>query len=151
MTKETGLEFFAKKVSETLPYILRTFAASEKNAFTKGTISLPQMLILEYLNKEKGCMMGDIARMLSISMSGATGLADRMLKTGLLKRSRSARDRRVVNIYITPKGERAAKNVLRQRINTIKKMFSMLTEKERKKYLQILEKVKKQSLKMRQG
>ena len=88
--------------------------------------------------------MSDIANLLSVSMSGVTGLVDRMIKNRLLKRNRSKKDRRIVEITITPRGKKVARSVMQQQYKMIKKMFGKISRDERRKYLNILEKVHKQ-------
>ena len=51
----------------------------------------------------------DIARWLERSTNSVSMIVDRMVKAGLLKRVRDRGDRRVVNVFITSKGEKAFK------------------------------------------
>lgn len=138
-----GLDRFAKQLLSIIPDMLREFTKRQKNELTRGIISLPQLTILEYLQRKNNCIMSDIAELISVSMGAATGLADRMIKNGLLKRSRSGEDRRIVKITITSKGGRVAKSVMQHRTKMIKRMFGKISASERKKYLKILEKVHK--------
>lgn len=138
-----GLDRFAKRLLSIIPDMLRGFTKRQKNELTRGIISLPQLTILEYLQRKNNCIMSDIAELISVSMSAATGLADRMIKNGLLKRSRSGEDRRIVKITITSKGRRVAKSVMQHRAKMIKRMFGKISASDRKKYLKILEKVHK--------
>jgi len=140
---DKGLTLFAKRLTRLLPDIISEFTKAQKNELTRGIISLPQMTILEYLYRKKDCIMSDIANLLSISMSAATGLTDRMIKNRLLKRSRSEKDRRVVKITTTSCGRKVAKSVAQQRYKMIKKIFGKISADERKKYLDILAKVHK--------
>ncbi len=137
------LTLFAKRLSGILPDMMREFTKGQKNELTRGIISLPQMTILEYLYRKDTCIMSDIANLLSVSMSAATGLTDRMIKNKLLKRSRSIKDRRVVKITITPRGRKVARSVMLQRYKMIKKIFGKISIEERRKYLGILKKVHK--------
>jgi DNA-binding MarR family transcriptional regulator len=49
----------------------------------------------------------DIARWLERSTNSVSMIVDRMVKAGLLRRVRDRRDRRVVNVFLTSKGEKA--------------------------------------------
>ena len=51
----------------------------------------------------------DIARFLERSTNSVSMLVDRMVKSGLLRRVRDRRDRRVVNVFLTSKAENALK------------------------------------------
>lgn len=138
------LTLFAKRLSGILPDMMGEFTKGQKNDLTRGIISLPQMTILQYLYRRRSCIMSDIANSLSVSMSGATGLVDRMIKNRLLKRNRSKKDRRIVEITITPHGKKVARSVMQQQYKMIKKMFGKISRDERRNYLNILEKVHKQ-------
>jgi len=138
------LTLFAKRLSGILPDMMGEFTKGQKNELTRGIISLPQMTILQYLYRRRSCIMSDIANLLSVSMSGATGLVDRMIKNRLLKRNRSKKDRRIVEITITPRGKKVARSVMQQQYKMIKKMFGKISRDERRKYLNILKKVHKQ-------
>ncbi|UCH12697.1 MAG: MarR family transcriptional regulator [Candidatus Omnitrophota bacterium] len=137
------LTLFAKRLSGILPDMMGEFTKGQKNELTRGIISLPQMTILQYLYRKDTCIMSDIANLISVSMSAATGLTDRMIKNKLLKRSRSIKDRRVVKMTITRRGRKVARSVMLQQYKMIKKMFGKISKEERRKYLGILKKVHK--------
>jgi len=136
-------EDFIRHLSDLVPHIRKQMLRTQKNALTMGVISLPQMTILEYLYDRKDCIMSDIAELLLVSMSAATGLADRMIKNGLLKRSHNAKDRRTVIIALTPKGRQMAKSFLSVHRRMIRKVFQKISAQDRRKYLEIVRKVHK--------
>ena len=133
---------FAKQLMSILPDIHRELSRAPKNEFSLGEISLPQMTILGYLSQKKTCAMGDIAKLLSVSMSAATGLSDRMIKNKLVKRHRGVKDRRIVWITITARGKRVDKSIKRFKYNLIKRLFKKISKDERRKYLDIIGKVR---------
>lgn len=141
--KKKELTIFAKQIAHILPQILAAFTKRLKNELTKGNISLPQLTILEYLNIKGTCIMSDIAKLISVTMSGATGLTDRMIKNKYLTRMRDRKDRRIVKVRITPKGRKVARFIMRHRVNMIENMFVKLSNADRKSYLEILQKVHK--------
>lgn len=136
-------EDFIRHLSGLMPDIRRQMLKTQKNVLTMGVISLPQMTILEYLYDRKSCMMSDISNLLSVSMSATTGLADRMIKNGLLKRSHNTRDRRIVTIALTPKGRQMAKSFVLIHRRMVRKIFEKISVSDRKKYLEIVRKIHK--------
>lgn len=48
--------------------------------------------------------MSDIARQVSVSVTGATGVVDRLVRMGLVERDYDPSDRRVILIKLTPSG-----------------------------------------------
>ena len=53
---------------------------------------------------EEGLRMNELASLILASTSGLTRVIDRMDEAGLVRRERPPDDRRVVEVYITPKG-----------------------------------------------
>ena len=70
-----------------------------------------------------------------------TGVVDKMVSLGLVKREHSKEDRRIVEVFLTSKGEQSAKEVTNVRKKAIKSMYSVLTDKEKALYLSLLGKV----------
>lgn len=132
---------FARGVNRILPSILRELTRRQSQNPAWGRTSVPQMLILESLYHQGRCIMRELAEGLSISTPAVTGLVDRMVESGYLKRVRDEEDRRVINIELTPKGTKVAKGVLNTREKTIQDVFGELTPSERETYLRILKKV----------
>ena len=140
---------FARQMMGMTADIHREFTRAQENELTRGVITLPQMNILDYLFQKKKCTMGDISDMLSVSMSAATGLTDRMIKNKMLKRSRGVEDRRIVWIALTPQGKKVAESVRRYKYNIIKRLFKDLSKTDREKYLDIIKKIHKSITKTR--
>jgi DNA-binding MarR family transcriptional regulator len=66
-------------------------------------------VLLAIKNHDVPARMIDIARWGERSANSVSTIVDRMVKAGLLKRVRDRNDRRVVNVFITSKGEDALK------------------------------------------
>ena len=60
------------------------------------------------LRKAGGATVAEMARDLQIDPGAMTRMLDRLETKGLCRRARSTDDRRVVNLELTPEGERAA-------------------------------------------
>ncbi len=66
--------------------------------------SVAQALILEVLAKEGKQRATSLANSLSITSGGITGVVDKLVNEGLVKKSRDKRDRRAVYIEMTDRG-----------------------------------------------
>ena len=139
--QDKSLDEFYKKMDDLMPNLIREFARRGADELTKGLITVPQMLILEILNKKDECIMSELAEALSITTSAATGLIDRMIKLNLVTRLRGEKDRRIVKVDITGKGKNTIAGIIEQRRRMIADTFGKLSKKEREKYLEIMEKV----------
>ncbi len=80
----------------------------------------------------------DIARWLERSTNSISMIVDRMVKVGLIKRTRSKSDRRVVNVVITSKGENALKPATVASLEAIRKILSPLSHEDRSILLSLL-------------
>ena len=114
--KDLKLDNFAQEVASFLPGMMRVFTKTRKNDLTKGIISLPQLSILEYLSTCDKCIMSDVAKLLSVSMSAVTGLTDRMIKNKLITRTRCEKDRRVVFIAIRSFSQKRPKGIRKKKL-----------------------------------
>ena len=106
----------AKLATETLRQFRIIIAAArqhfrelEKSCGVSGA----QVWILSAIAENPGIKVSHLSRDLSIHVSTASNLLDKLAKSGLVERQRSEEDRRVVNLHVTDKGravlERAPK------------------------------------------
>jgi len=70
-----------------------------------------QWMPLFKIAKAGGSTVAEVARICEIDNGAMTRVLDRLEAKGLLKRSRSSTDRRVVNLELTPEGKLAADKV----------------------------------------
>lgn len=136
-----ALKQFAKRLTEIFPAFTREIAFHENNDLTTGKISQPQFLVLNYLYKNKSASMSDLAKVMRLRCSSMTGMIDRLIKNKLVKRIPHPTDRRIVQVEISAKGAQITREILRQREDSLAKLFAGLSAEERSTYLRILEKV----------
>lgn len=132
---------FAAEVSRIMPDIMRDFLRRQTREVSEGNISLPQVLILDALKGSAFMRMGELAKYLSVTMAAATGIVDKLVRSGLAARGGSPDDRRIVNISITPKGRGIIKRHNQAKQKAFREMFGHLSPADRAKYLEILTKI----------
>ena len=137
-----NLDQFSRQLVEILPLMFREFAKREDNVLTRGKISFPQMVALDFVSRNPRVKMTDLAKVLHIQMSSTTVLVDRLIRQKMLARKRDESDRRLVWVTVTARGKRVVSQIMDQKRQSIKKIFGPLTEKEREQYLVVLLKVK---------
>ena len=133
----------AEKLIFLLPQLLKGLLKREDNFLTQGKISLPQMLALEHLSRAGTCRMSELAQTLSIQMASATGLADRMIKSGYIRRIPDPRDRRVVKIALTKKGKDVVDKIFDQKKKVMEDVFHRISPTDSRQYVNVLEKIVK--------
>jgi DNA-binding MarR family transcriptional regulator len=139
--KAAGKFDFAGELLKMMPRLLREFTRRQEGIFTKGDLAVPDIVIMDALREQGECTMGCLAKMLNLTMSAVTVIVDRMVKKGFVKRERSREDRRVVKVTLMKKGEDTIKGINKERRHMANELFSVLSEKERKEYLRLIEKV----------
>ncbi len=136
-----NIEEFARRIIQLTPRIIRGFAQHEHSYLTRGEISLPQFWALDYLHRNGKTKMKSLATHLSISPSATTGLIDRLIAQKLVARKNDLRDRRIVWIEVTSKGEDIICDIRKQKVRALMKVFGKISSDDRDNYLSILEKV----------
>jgi len=140
-TAHLSVDLFAERLTHLLPRLGREVSRYDRNLFTQGDITLPQLWTLEYLMESTVCTMCELAGRLHLQGSTTTGLVDRLARRGLVQRRRSSNDRRVVHVTLTAQGRRCMDAIRCQKQATLTRWFSRLTEAERMSFLATIEKL----------
>ena len=72
-----------------------------------SALSITEIHILEKISAHESTRMGDVAKSIGVTLATLTVACDKLVAKGLVRRMRSAEDRRVVNIMLTAKGRAA--------------------------------------------
>ena len=110
--------------------------------FHEGALSLVHLNLLMLLRFNGPLTMSRLAEMLDVSVASATGIVDRMEKKGVIERRRSDEDRRVVQVYVTEKGEQVFTQMQAERQANMLKMISKITDSDLKALLKGLRAVR---------
>jgi len=89
----------------------------------------------------------DVARWLGRSTNTISMIVDRMVKAGLVRRVRDRRDRRVVNVSITSKAEKALKPAILAGWEFIQKITSALEYEDKHTFIRLHETLRYELLK----
>ena len=135
------LDAFADKLNEIIPLMMKELSHRQTNELYKGKITLPQFIVMSFLDKKGPLNMTELARYMDITTAGMTGIINRLVKGGYAARRSDPKDRRVIYIHETPKGAALTKKVNTERRHTFIDVFGRISEKEREDYLNILKHV----------
>ncbi|UVI33125.1 MarR family winged helix-turn-helix transcriptional regulator [Paenibacillus spongiae] len=104
-------------------------------------LSKSELFALLALDRHGEIMMSQIAEHLSVPMSTASGIVDRLVKNGLIRRDRSESDRRIVVIRLSENGS-ALVEAFKDRLTFyLEKIDRALTEEEKTVLLTIAAKI----------
>jgi DNA-binding MarR family transcriptional regulator len=97
--------------------------------------------VLHYVDERGKPSMHDIAENLFISPPAASLLVDGMVRDKLLGRTADSRDRRTIRVTLTARGRQYLKKGQHQKIEILRKVFSVLSEREQLQLIVLLKKV----------
>jgi len=80
------------------------FRAADHRTRTQIGLTTSQLAVLLILSRDDGQPISEISKTLAMGKSSLTGLVDRMCDKGLVRRSASATDGRVIKIYLEELG-----------------------------------------------
>ena len=94
-------------------------------------VTLPQFEVLCELDRRGGPVaMSQLSSRLNVTSSNLTGVVDRLVRKGLVRRFRSKKDRRVQRIEISPEGRAVHAEIAADNALWIARAFTNLTDQE---------------------
>jgi DNA-binding MarR family transcriptional regulator len=139
---EISLSEFAENLNKIMPVLMKEFARRQANELYKGKITLPQFLILEFLQQEGISKMVILARVMQVSTAAMTGMVNRLVKYGYVSRIYDPLDRRIIKVKLTASGSTLLKRTNQQRRQMVIKIFGQISAADRQDYLRILTQIK---------
>ncbi|UCG42148.1 MAG: MarR family transcriptional regulator [candidate division WOR-3 bacterium] len=139
MTKKT--QFYIHKLEWLSPILVRGLRLLSSVEALEQTFSFSQVMVLQTLLYQKEMKMTELATYLGLSKANATGLVDRLVKRGLIERDRSAADRRVVRVSLTPGGVRTTRKLAARQEKGLVEMMKRIPEKDLERFITTLEQV----------
>jgi len=91
--------------------------------FAEEGMSLGQMVLLRVLIHKGKATPKELAQALSVTTGNITGLLDKLEAAGLVTRTRSGEDRRVVHVELTAKARQRFRKVHRASVDMLSEAF----------------------------
>ncbi len=132
------LKEFSDRLHELMPSIIKGFMRNEDNELKRGSLTITQFLILNYLSHQPKAIMKDLANFMEVSTAAMTGLIERLVRDGYASREFDPKDRRIIRVVLTSKGDTTISRILKQRRQKAIGVFGKLSAQEREDYLRIL-------------
>jgi DNA-binding MarR family transcriptional regulator len=118
-------------------------ALCEDSIFAQYGITNEQFTVLGAVRLNGGSLRPtDLTFLLERSQNAISMLVDRMVKAGLVRKTRDKRDHRVVRVTLTSRGANAIELAIPEQWNLIQKILSRLAEKDKRVVASLLETVK---------
>jgi DNA-binding MarR family transcriptional regulator len=134
-----------QNVSQAIAHLMpRIIQGVHLDFMVKRTITQTQFLVLVAIHSSKRSSMNFLAKNMQVSMPTISGIVDRLVKAGFIKRSEDPQDRRQVMVELTTSGQALItqfQQAIRLRWNEVLKSLS---EKELVSFYQVIIKLSEQ-------
>ncbi|MCB9615691.1 MAG: MarR family transcriptional regulator [Sandaracinus sp.] len=129
------------RILETLVYLYTESRRVTKEVARQHGLTGPQVTAIKVLENFGALSLTDLSARMSATNSTMTGIADRMERDGLVERTRSETDRRVVQIALTEKGRQLAAQIPIASMALFAEALRSLDERDRRDLTRILRKL----------
>ena len=99
-----SLDQCAREVLETVPLVMRTVRAEMRRHRT-ADLSVPQFRTLNYLNRQAGASLSQVAEHVGLTLPSTSLLVDGLVERKLILRNTHAADRRRITLTLTARGQ----------------------------------------------
>jgi DNA-binding MarR family transcriptional regulator len=100
-----------------------------------------QHYILRYISQTESCTSSELAEEFDVKKSAITAIINRMWEKGLIQRTRDEKDRRVVYLTLTEKGNQLYVNCEERIFKLVESFIKKFDPKEIKQFIETYEKL----------
>ncbi|MEW6274062.1 MAG: MarR family transcriptional regulator [Bacillota bacterium] len=129
-----------ERLEEVALQLMRRMHAKMDVSMAYG-ITGSQFFVLKRIHEHGRMTVSAAAEEIGVSLSAITALVDRLVKAGLVTRSRDEDDRRLVWLEVTPQGEEVLKACQAGRKQIMEKYLGQLADDDLEQLVRIYEKL----------
>lgn len=118
------------EIVETIVYLYTESRRITKDVARGVGLTGPQLAVLKMLEPIGKLSLSELSNRIHARNSTVTGIIDRMEREGLVRRSRSERDRRVVHIELTKKGREVASDIPVEPVHIFREVLAELSAED---------------------
>ena len=96
-------------ITQCLRRIIKSLQNYSSKVYSHFGITGPQLWVLKTIYQNGSLPLGELSKRMYLHPSTLTAAVDRLEKKGYVLRNRIEKDRRVINVQLTPEGNRLAK------------------------------------------
>ena len=109
--------------------------------FLLRTLSFQEMHTVEIIGKREEVTMGELARAAKVTQGTMSVMVKKLVKKGLVERSGSPEDLRVIRARLTAKGREAYEQHKEMQMKATREWLSLVSEEEQEIMLMVLNKI----------
>jgi DNA-binding MarR family transcriptional regulator len=96
-------------IMQSLRRIIKSLQNYSSKVYSHFGITGPQLWVIKTIYQDGSLPLGELSKRMYLHPSTITATVDRLEKRGYVLRNRVEKDRRIINVQLTPKGNRLAK------------------------------------------
>jgi DNA-binding MarR family transcriptional regulator len=108
-----------------------------QESFEEKTATMLQFSALHFIKEQPKSTVSDLATQLKLSKSSATQLVERLEKSENIKKIEDRKDKRIIRLKISLKGEEEFKNLRKKKMEKIDALFSKMPKSDIKELIRI--------------
>jgi DNA-binding MarR family transcriptional regulator len=128
---EQAMRFYLRTVGIIDPLRVRTWKEME--------LTVTQLRVLFILREHPGAPAGTLAESLRVTPPTVTGLVDRLVRMGAVRREEDPKDRRLVRNFLTERGQEVLGEVEREGRAFLTRLFERLSPGQLRRLVESLE------------
>ncbi len=145
ISQSSNTPLIDKRVEELAHYLLILRKMQDKSGAeilaSLGNLSVQELNVLNIIGDTEPCIMSDIAKQASLSLSSVTVIVDKLVKAKLVQRVRSEEDRRIVRGSLTAEGKKIYQLQIQHMHGVLRHILNLLTDEEQGNFLNIFQKI----------
>ncbi len=134
--KINKVQKFVEKAFTALPKVKRAFSFKISPEIMKYDLNVEHALILREVAIKQNSSIGELGETLDISYAMMTHFVDQLEQKGLVKRRRSSKDRRIVQIVMTAKGKNMFNRIRKIQNEHFSNFLSRFNPQDRKRFVE---------------
>lgn len=119
---------------------------ASRSALPHAELNLHELRVLRFLGDNGPAMMRELAERLMVAVNSVTPIVDHLEKKKLVRRVRSASDRRVIHVELTKQGQLTWDTALAEQVRFCATMLEALNDEERDAHMDLMRKIARAAL-----
>jgi MarR family transcriptional regulator, organic hydroperoxide resistance regulator len=103
---KTSAELMVGEIMDNIRRVFQMVNEQSKKVERETGLTGPQLWAIKVMSEEGSVRVSDLAKRMYLHPATVVGILDRLEKRGLISRTRSSEDRRVVEVALTDEGRR---------------------------------------------
>jgi len=139
MNQQQNRDLLVEKLSDIVLQLVDSCQTRQEKIASKSDIMVAEFKALRYFGRDKVLTVGELARRMGLSNSRLTRIIDGLVNKGLIKRYPGIKDRRVIEIKLTIKGEKKKDILQKSCFSVYKEIIDCIPVEKSKKVISVLE------------